>query len=177
MERKGYIYMVVNQVNGKRYVGQTIQTPRDRMYQHVCKAKRGCKLALHCAMRKHGVDSFYMCELACVDRPLLNELEQYYIEFFGTLARAGYNVAKGGNSSYGYTHSAKTLARMSASSRRRADRRSREEYEEYLATRRTGVGSGRPGVPRGPISAEHKRKLSISMHEVHEARKAARILY
>jgi predicted GIY-YIG superfamily endonuclease len=47
------IYCIVNLVNGKRYVGQTIN-PRKRWREHVNAARKGRGQLLGAAIRKHG---------------------------------------------------------------------------------------------------------------------------
>jgi predicted GIY-YIG superfamily endonuclease len=39
--RSGLIYLITNTVNGKRYIGQTVRTLRQRWQQHVRDAKQG----------------------------------------------------------------------------------------------------------------------------------------
>ncbi len=52
------IYKITNTINGKAYVGQTVQSnPRARWYQHKENAKKQ-KHPLYCAMRKYGVHNF-----------------------------------------------------------------------------------------------------------------------
>jgi group I intron endonuclease len=61
--RMGIIYLIRNRINGKGYVGQTIQTMRKRWSLHKSEAKRGTDFAICRAIRKHGVANFSIEEL------------------------------------------------------------------------------------------------------------------
>lgn len=54
-----YIYTIKNLVNGKMYVGQTIQSnPKMRWYAHCDMMRKGKKSHLYDSMRKHGLENF-----------------------------------------------------------------------------------------------------------------------
>lgn len=101
----GYIYVIVNLVNDKCYVGQTRQSPRKRWWQHTETAREGLvKGLLYYAMRKYGVDNFKMYVVeevyASDDDELtesLNQREKYWIEYLDTFGDGGYNMTEGGN--------------------------------------------------------------------------------
>lgn len=63
---EGYIYKIINDINDKVYVGQTINTINSRFSAHKSSSKtidkREC--ALYRAMRKYGVDHFSIVEVA-----------------------------------------------------------------------------------------------------------------
>lgn len=99
--KMGIIYCYTNKINGKRYIGQTInpqlrysahkssyQNPKDKEYDSL----------LHRAFRKYGFENFQYEILAkdidSID--VLNELENYYIKQFNCKAPTGYNVEDGG---------------------------------------------------------------------------------
>ena len=52
------IYKVTNQVNGKIYIGQTVQTIGRRKTEHLRDSKRGLKGYFNNAIRKHKADVF-----------------------------------------------------------------------------------------------------------------------
>jgi len=56
----GYVYLVTNTVNGKKYVGCTRVTVSRRWIQHRSAAKNGSPFALHQAIRKYGFNKFQM---------------------------------------------------------------------------------------------------------------------
>ena len=90
------IYIRRNTVNGKEYVGQSVDPPRRfrvEFYE---------KTALGHALRKYGADSFENSILFWVDsQEAANFWECYLIELYGTLRPNGYNIQDGG--SYGHS--------------------------------------------------------------------------
>ena len=58
----GIVYSITNSVNGKMYIGQTIQPLKNRMHQHLYKARKGKMLPLYSSIRKYGWDNF-KCEI------------------------------------------------------------------------------------------------------------------
>lgn len=63
--RTGYIYKITNTVNGKSYIGQTLQTIQQRWYAHkyaAKKKKQGCNKLIN-AINKYGEESFCVEEL------------------------------------------------------------------------------------------------------------------
>lgn len=101
---EGYIYCIENLVNGKKYIGQTIEIIRKRWNRHRSASKSGDQ-AIYRAMRKYGVENFSISEIKMVECPnkesllnALNDLEVYYIDKYHTLVtKNGYNETKGGN--------------------------------------------------------------------------------
>lgn len=83
----GIIYCYTNKINGKKYVGQTIN-PRNRYNAHksnyLNSNDKEYNSLLHQAFRKYGFENFeYEILVKDVDDiELLNELEIYYIKEF-----------------------------------------------------------------------------------------------
>jgi len=93
----GQIYLIINKINGHKYVGQTSQGMNKRWAQHIQEAMRMSPYPLHNAMRKHGNHNFMIKELEECDTKLLNEREEYYIQKFNTFnSSEGYNATSGG---------------------------------------------------------------------------------
>ena len=97
----GIIYCYTNKINGKKYVGQTIN-PRNRYNAHksnyLNSNDKEYNSLLHQAFRKYGFENFeYEILVKDVDDiELLNELEIYYIKEFNCQIPNGYNVEAGG---------------------------------------------------------------------------------
>lgn len=100
----GYIYLIVNKVNGKQYIGQTTQSIEKRFKRHIYDAKGNyTNMYLHKAMRKYGEDNFLIWQIDLIEHnekhelmTNLNTLEKYYIAEYNTLSPYGYNLTKGG---------------------------------------------------------------------------------
>ena len=93
------IYAIINQVNGKRYVGQSRQGLARRKGEHIHRFNLGERdHKLYQSMRKHGIANFKFEILCHALRPdYLNELEKLFIERFNSFRR-GYNMTCGGDS-------------------------------------------------------------------------------
>lgn len=94
------IYLITNKVNGKVYVGQTVQPLHRRWGLHKARARRkeGYTTHLYNAIRKHGIDSFEIKEIAtCGTSEWSDYLERLYILIYeSTNPRIGYNMTTGG---------------------------------------------------------------------------------
>lgn len=89
------IYLITNKINGKQYVGQTIQPIEERWRQH-CKDNSNVSL-LKYSIRKHGKDNFSIDILYKAESiEDLNEKEEKFINQFNTLSPNGYNLLPGG---------------------------------------------------------------------------------
>lgn len=90
----GVIYMFRNQVNGKRYVGQTWDYDR-RVKAHI--AGRGYAKLLKKAIEKYGSENFSVKVLyRCREQSALDKAEILLIKLLGSIAPFGYNIAEGG---------------------------------------------------------------------------------
>ena len=109
----GYIYLITNLVNGKKYVGQTTKTIEWRWNSHIRDAYSngtGWVSLIDRAIRKYGVENFTVQELEQVvqqTREYLDQREIYWIRHLKTCVRvygseAGYNVSHGGHSSHSF---------------------------------------------------------------------------
>ena len=77
------IYLITNQINGKKYVGQTSRTLARRFWEHA----NNLKYAIGQAMQKYGIENFTI-ELieVCATREQANERERYWIAFHDCIA-------------------------------------------------------------------------------------------
>lgn len=94
----GYIYKVTNVINGKIYIGQTIQKVKDRWYRHCSKSGISeAELNTHFkrAILKYGKENFIVETIEICDSKELNEGEKFYISYYNSF-KEGYNSTIGG---------------------------------------------------------------------------------
>lgn len=91
------IYKITNLVNGKVYIGQSINIA-ERWKKHLY-AKDD--FAIHQALRKYGVDNFKFEVIEECSRSDLDEREQYWIDFYDA-KKSGYNMIDGGSNGAGF---------------------------------------------------------------------------
>lgn len=104
----GYIYKICNTENNKVYIGQTRRDLNIRWKEHLNDANSGKEenKILYRAMRKYGVDKFYILlikEYAFNSKTeLMHELDReeiMYISQYHSMTPNGYNMQSGGISS------------------------------------------------------------------------------
>jgi P2-related tail formation protein len=96
-----YIYQITNLVNGKIYIGKTVDTIETRWKKHqtdCCRAKYEHR-PLYQAMKKYGVNNFSVKELEECPVERVNEREKYWIEALGSY-KHGYNATLGGDGTH-----------------------------------------------------------------------------
>ena len=93
----GFISKITNKLNNKVYIGQTIQKPIERFYQHCAKKcdKYILNMVIHKAIFKYGKDNFTFEVIEEVPKQQLNEREEYWIKYYNSYTD-GYNSTKGG---------------------------------------------------------------------------------
>lgn len=93
------IYKITNLINGKIYVGQSIDIT-DRWKQHIYKAfnhnERAFDSPIHQAFRKYGKDNFRFEVLEECSANELDNRERYWIKKLNSLSPNGYNISPGG---------------------------------------------------------------------------------
>lgn len=90
-----YLYRITNTVNGKIYIGQTVQ-PDKRWYQHRKDASRPTMI-IHHAIKKYGADSFAFEVIAgCKTWDDANDIETLLVRQYNSQVPNGYNIAPGG---------------------------------------------------------------------------------
>lgn len=93
----GIVYCITNNVNGKKYVGQTIRPLKERWWNHGNRHHLK-KMLIGNAILKYGRKSFSICVLEeCLSYEELNSKEEEWISRLNTLTPNGYNVAPGGH--------------------------------------------------------------------------------
>lgn len=127
------VYKIVNKVNGKMYIGQSVDIER-RWREHIYNVGYDYrKNHLYSAMRKDGLDNFVFSVIVECDEYMLDEFEIGIIKLYETTnPEKGYNLMSGG-----------------------ANGRPTEETKQKLS-------ESMKGRKRQPFSDEHKKKMSES---------------
>lgn len=154
----GVIYIIINLINSKIYIGQTINLKRRiRSYKNTsCK----CQKHLYNALKKYGVSNFEIQILdVAPNQEVLNFLECFYIDILNsTNKEIGYNLTRGRNCK---KHLGEKSRRKAIDTRCRP----RTQEEKDLIAKSTKKAMGNEIVKnkmKGPKSAEHKQKMSMS---------------
>lgn len=129
--------------SGKSYIGQSVNI-QSRWRYH--KGVYGKQPALHNSFAKYGIDSHCFEVLIQCDESLLDNYEEYFIDYYNTLVPNGLNLNTGGSKG---RPSEETKRRISESGRRLGRKMSDSNKAKIL--------SALKGKPK---SDEHKSKLS-----------------
>lgn len=94
----GYVYLITNKINNKKYVGKTELSIKARWKQHIKDSKKEqCETRpLYRAIRKYGAEHFSICKIDTGYGNELNSREQYWIQYYNTY-EDGYNATLGGD--------------------------------------------------------------------------------
>lgn len=145
---QGWIYCIENRVNGKKYIGQTINY-NQRKHQHFHKKENSPILAK--AFNKYGKNNFNMYPILSfntinrkVCKQILNALEILYIEKYNTY-HCGYNANKGGGSQYGFALSKESRKKISESLKgRKLPQETREKCRKVCIERKQWKHTEKP---------------------------------
>lgn len=93
-----YIYKITNKLNGKCYIGKTEKiNPEERFDEHIRDAKKSHKehRPLYAAFNQYGIEHFSFEILEETSEPTIRE--QYYIKYYNSYGKTGYNATFGGD--------------------------------------------------------------------------------
>lgn len=108
------VYLAVNEVNGKRYVGVTRFAVEHRWRQHVDRARAGIKTRLGAALRKYGAEHFIVHVVAsCLSIEAASEVERAVIK----QVAPEYNQTNGGEITAGRRVPPDVVAKVAAANR------------------------------------------------------------
>ncbi len=95
------VYIVINKINNKKYIGYTTKTLHDRIKTHVLKAysksSKHYNYNFQRAIRKYSIDNFtweVLCN--CYSKKECIEKEIEYIKKYNSVSPNGYNLTYGG---------------------------------------------------------------------------------
>lgn len=112
------IYCIENKVNGKKYIGQSIDIDkRWKEHKKLLNGKKHTNKYLQYSWNKYGENAFYFSIVELCESDVLDEKEIYWIDYYNTF-KNGYNLTVGGDGG-------NTIAKYSD-----------DEYEKYRAKKR-----------------------------------------
>jgi len=181
----GIIYKATCVINGKCYIGQTIQEFNDRHRDHSQNAfgEKYPNNYFHNAIRKHGWDNFTWEVLKeCDDLLMLNLMETFMIMVHKShMSENGYNMTWGGDGSYGrkQTNETKEKIRLANTGNVRPE----GTTEKMLTTKlkngtlkhtkesRKAIGDANRGKVRTKEACEKYRQINLNRKHSEETKK------
>lgn len=161
------IYVITNKINGKRYVGQTVQHLENRWSMHKS-GSSGC-LALKAAFKKYGIENFTIEQIDSANSlEELSKKEREHIKFLNSISPLGYNLTTGGEQ---VVYSKASRKKMSESGKKR--RPISETTRQKLSECRKGPKNPNFGKK---FTEEHRRKLSLARQGKKPNLKANKVL-
>lgn len=162
------MYIIKNLINGKEYIGKTMNM-KERMAYH----SSGKRLTIHLAIRKYGIENF---QVYCEYFPEKSEdelflMEKSMIAQYNTIAPNGYNISEGGRGISGYRHTEETKKIISekhkGSNNYFYGKKHTQETKDYISSinrgrvltleQRSKISKNTKGVPR---TLEVRKKIS-----------------
>ncbi|HHT9147125.1 MAG TPA: GIY-YIG nuclease family protein [Candidatus Wunengus sp. YC61] len=150
------IYKIENLVNGKVYIGSSVDI-KNRWRQHLqclVKGKHGNRY-LQRAWDKYGAENFKFDIVEKCDSKILVEREQQFMDFFDA-CQCGYNLSPTAGSNLGIIHSEESRKKNSIA---RTGKKRGPHSEEH----RRKISIAGKGIKKKPLSEEHKRILSMRL--------------
>lgn len=170
----GYIYMTVNKINGKTYIGQH----KSMKFCHQDKYM-GSGKNIKRAFKKYGIENFEKLLVQYVEtKEEADKQERFWIAHYRERGMAQYNITNGGEGVFGLKHSEKSRIKMSEAQKEHYSSLTEEERKLRYGSAHKGKAPWNKGIKenlsdecrrkmseakRGKkLSEEHKRKLSES---------------
>ena len=137
------IYYIKNNLNGKLYIGQSIEiNKRFNTHKHKLRNNIHPNAHLQSSFNKYGEDNFEFGLLKATKEKYLNRLERLYIKKHNTAnPKYGYNKALGGNSNSGWEVPQEIRDKMSKS------HKGKKPYEMTDETRQRISNSLKGNIP------------------------------
>jgi len=169
------IYLRINTINGKQYVGQTNDF-KNRENKWNCMKYPYAGTLIDKARYKYGTENFKTEILKeCETQEELNYWEQYYIKELNTKKPNGYNLTDGGDGISGYHFSEEAKKNLSEAHKGQPAWNKGKKFSEESRKKMSESAKGRIPWNKGtkglqvawnkgiPVSEEQKRKQSQSM--------------
>lgn len=160
MKFVGVVYLIINMINGKKYVGQTTCSLKKRFNHHAI-----ANTFIGRAIRKYGKENFHCGVIKyCTNREELNYWEIYFIATLKSKQPFGYNCTDGGDGIVGLKrtpeHNTKislALTGRTLSPEHRANVSAGRKGMHLSEEHKSNIGAALKGIPK---TLEHSFKMS-----------------
>ena len=163
------IYMYVNKINGKKYIGQALDF-HTRHINHLSAIRCGKQYPFYKAIRKHGIENFEIIILKenLETQCLLDLWECYYIDKYDTFIKnkKGYNVSTGGhNGNYwnGKTVEEQQVIKKKISDSKKGCAGFTGRHTEETKRKISEANMGKPGL-KGSDNGNSKKVAQYGLH-------------
>lgn len=165
---QGHIYLITNNVNNKKYIGQTWYPLERRLSQHISQKKRGCPL-LSRAIKKYGKEAFTIESLARFDSSANADLlEKYFISFHcSSDQQYGYNLTDGGQ---GERATMLEEVRLKISKSKKGQKPS-QETKDKISVGNLIAQQNLSGESKKRLDASRAKKRKLTMDQAEQIRK------
>ena len=167
MNAPSYIYIILNKINGKFYIGSTCSFER-RKKEHINSLNNGVhhSMYLQRAWNKYGMENFDFRIVQVCSKESVRTYEQYWLDSFQSyLPIFGYNMNCKVDSRLGRPMSHEARLKMSISKKGKSSPRKgikvSEDTRKKLSESHKGQKSWNKGK-KGVYSEETKRKMGLS---------------
>jgi group I intron endonuclease len=166
-----YIYKITNKINGKIYIGKTLNNIESRFKEHVKDSKKESEQnrPLYRAFNKYGIENFDISLLEETSNP--NEREKFYIQklltYVGFENCNGYNATLGGDgTSYAFSTAEEIatlveLYNQKISTTEIAAKLNRDAFTVQSKLRELGFDLSRGRVGRKPVYQLDKKTEEV----------------
>jgi group I intron endonuclease len=175
------VYLIINLVNNKKYVGITRNGYLVRFHQHLQESHTAYHNSiLHKALAKYGDENFVVKLIETnVPDSQIKEKEKYYIKLYDTfyVNKKGYNMTEGGDGMSGYSHTKQTKAKISSTLTGHKFPKSRNKKiqqamigREYKEEWKLALSASRKGRFKGNDNPFYgKRHSNVTIQKLREA--------
>ena len=163
----GYIYLVENLINNKKYIGQTIQNDINKRWnKHKQVNKSFIGTCLFNAYKKYGIETFKFKLLCICFDDDTNKFEEDYIKKYNTLYPNGYNMINGGKSRK-FTPILKEIIsnKLKGENHPMYGKHLKDETKQKLREANSGINSKNYGKKLTDEEKNHLSKLAIERHK------------
>ena len=110
------IYKITNMVNSKCYIGQSVNCIRRlNIHKWELEKNKHFNVYLQKAWNKYNKDNFKFEVIFLCNRQDLDNHEIFFIDYFNSYGKQGYNQCEGGKTNYGFEHTEETRLKIAKS--------------------------------------------------------------